>query len=65
MQIRINLSSDYDDREKGLDMPDIEMSKEFSGRVPTIEEIDAVINLFRRCLSDSPSKPKVRELGSA
>ena len=65
MQIKICLNSDYDDREKGTEMPDIEISKEYAGRVPTSEEVDAIIELFRRCLPDTPAKTKVRELGSA
>jgi hypothetical protein len=65
MQIRISLTSSYDDKEKGVEMPDIEIGKEYDGRAPTIEEVEALIAIFRRCLPDAPTKPKVRELGSA
>lgn len=65
MHIRLSINSNYDDKEHGITMPDIEISKEYEGRIPTAEEVDEIISLFRRCLGDSPSKPKVRELGSA
>lgn len=68
MYIRLSINADYNDKEKGVDLPDIEISKEFEGRVPTNEEIEAVIAIFKRCLTtqeETTAKPKVRELGSA
>ena len=64
MQIRLSLTSDYSDREKGVEMPDVEISKEFEGTVPTAEQLDSLIALFRRCIvEDTADKPKTRELG--
>lgn len=60
MHIRINLNSSYDDKEKGIDMPDIDLSKDYEGRVPSQEEIDALVNILKRCLPEAPTKNKVR-----
>ena len=65
MHIRLTISSNYDDREKGVSMPDVEIGKEYEGRMPTAEELEDIISLFRRCIVDTPSNPKVRERGSA
>jgi hypothetical protein len=65
MQIRLSIESNYDDRQKGTNMPDVVISNEYEGRMPTTEELEELISLFRRCVVDTPSKPKVRELGSA
>lgn len=65
MQIRLAINSNYNDIEKGTTFPDIEISKEFEGRTPTADELEELISLFRRCIVDPSSKPKVRELGSA
>jgi len=66
MYIRLSLSSDYNDKEKGVDLPEIDISKEFEGRAPTQEEVDRLVTIFKRCLEDDNSaKPKVRELGGA
>lgn len=65
MHIRLSISSNYDDKEKGVTMPDIDISKEYEGRMPTADELEELVSLFRRCIVDTPSKSKVRELGSA
>jgi hypothetical protein len=65
MQIRLSIESSYDDKEKGVNMPDVVITNEYEGRMPTTEELEDLISLFRRCIVDTPSKPKVRELGSA
>jgi hypothetical protein len=66
MQVRLSITSNYSDTEKGVSFPDIEISKEFEGRTPTAEELEELVSLFRRCIVvDTTSKPKVRELGSA
>lgn len=66
MYIRLSLSSDYNDKEKDVDLPEVEISKEFEGRAPTQEEVDRLVAIFKRCLDDeSSAKPKVRELGGA
>lgn len=70
MYFRISLSSSHEDRENKVELPDIEFSKEFEGKIPTASEIDYIIGMFRRCLTDAPeqtgseTKPKIRELGN-
>jgi hypothetical protein len=64
MQLRVSLTSNYDDHEKGSSFPDVEMSIEYNSRIPNLDEVKSLFKRFEGVISDD-TKPaaKVRELG--